>query len=67
MNVRADPRSLVERAIRNTGRLSHDAKPRWSHVADVFAVGSSHATELCKEFGSDPDEIVGNQFEAPDG
>jgi hypothetical protein len=30
--------------------------PRWAHVVNAFAVGSTSAQELCRRFGLDPDE-----------
>lgn len=45
---------LLERAVRNAGSWH---RPRWSHVADKLAVGSSVAIALCQRFGLDPEEI----------
>ena len=32
------------------------SRPRWSVVADRFALGSTYAKQLCRRFGVDPDE-----------
>lgn len=47
---------LLERAVRNAGRLATVTAPRWAHVKNVFAVGSTRARDLCKRFGLDPEE-----------
>lgn len=54
---------LLRRAVRNAGR-GRAFEPRWSHVADVFALGSTFAAELCRRFALDPDEHVGQVPEA---
>ncbi len=51
---------LVERAIRNV-RPSFNGNPRWVAVRDLFAVGSTSATSLCKRFDLDPDEELTNE------
>jgi hypothetical protein len=33
--------------------------PKWAHVRDAFGIGSTSATELCRRFSSDPDELTG--------
>ena len=48
---------LVSRAIANAGR--HAARPLWSHIMHLFAVGSTRAHALCAEHGYDPDQEVG--------
>ena len=50
---------LLERAVRSACR--RDARkgekhPRWTAVSDVFALGSTYATQLCRRYGLDPDE-----------
>lgn len=52
---------LLRRAVR--GCRSHiksrrTKHPRWVHVSDVFALGSTFATQLCRRFDLDPDELV---------
>lgn len=51
---------LVENAVRNAGRLSDRPAPRWHHVAEALAIGSSRAKDLCLRFGLDPDEERGS-------
>lgn len=48
---------LVANAIANAGR--HAARPLWSHIMHLFAVGSTRAHALCAEHGYDPDQEVG--------
>ena len=49
--------ALVRRAVwAATGR---EAKPKWAHVARIFALGSGSARELCRRFDCDPDQTVG--------
>jgi ribosomal protein S13 len=49
---------LLEEAVRNA-RCQHRAAPRWLAVRDLFGVGSTSARYLCREFGLDPEAIVG--------
>lgn len=58
-----DHGDLVMRAVRNAGLHSMEKTYRWVHVKHVFAVGSTVATELCRKFGVDPDEVVGGCFD----
>lgn len=51
---------LVERAIRNV-RPRFNGNPRWVAVRDLFAVGSTSATMLCRRFNLDPDEDLTNE------
>jgi hypothetical protein len=53
---------LVSVAIRNAGRLSDRQAPRWYHVAQVFAIGSTRAASLCVSYGMDPDEERGGEY-----
>jgi hypothetical protein len=51
--------TLTERAVRTSRRNPRNRKEyRWVHVMHTFAVGSTVAKLLCKEFGLDPDELV---------
>jgi hypothetical protein len=53
--------ALLERAVRNgrgRGQKRGQRYPRWSLVADTFALGSTYAIQLCRRFGLDPDELV---------
>lgn len=52
-------RDLVRSAVRNAGRLSKRRAPRWWHVSEALAVGSTLAASLCHRFGFDPDEEIG--------
>ena len=45
---------LVQSPPTGRGRL-----PRWSHVAWAFSVGSTTGAALCRRFGVDPDEMLG--------
>ncbi len=49
---------LVERVLMNVGRRRRKL-PRWAHVSDAFAMGSTYSRELCRAFGMDPDEEIG--------
>lgn len=54
-------RDLLENAVRlalprGRGRGKH---PRWVAVMDTFALGSGYSHALCRRFGFDPDEKVG--------
>ena len=64
-SVAAQAPDLVERAMHNAGRLL-SKKPRWAHVMEVFAVGSTRAKALCGYYGLNPDEEVGLDEEGPD-
>lgn len=50
---------LLGRAVRECrrGRGRHKG-PLWSKVADRFALGSTYASQLCRKYGLDPDEMV---------
>lgn len=58
---------LVSRAVRNAKHRDPGPGPRWSAVADTFALGSTYATHLCRREGLDPDELVGYWPETKDG
>jgi hypothetical protein len=52
---------LLRRAVTNArGHNFRKGAPhvRWAAVADQFALGSTYATQLCRRFGFDPNEIV---------
>lgn len=56
--------------VRQAGHYRRRRGPRWSVVAELCAVGSTAAHELCRRFGVDPDEKVGGPrcgCEAPAG
>lgn len=50
---------LNRRVVANAGRLSSERKPRWAHVADATALGSTAAARLCSDHGFDCGELVG--------
>ena len=54
-----DERDLVGRVVRNLRpRRGERNVMRWVLVRDTFAVGSTVAHELCREFNLDPDEVI---------
>lgn len=57
-----DERDLIRLAISNLrGPSKYRCKrgtERWVLVRDAFAVGSTVARGLCREFGFDPDEAL---------
>ena len=55
----ASTEKLERRVVANAGRLSSERKPRWAHVADATALGSTAAARLCSDHGFDCGELVG--------
>ena len=54
-------RDLMYRAVRNCRSPDYrkgQKHPRWVAVMDTFATGSTRAHELCREFGTNPDDMV---------
>ena len=51
--------SLLFYAIEGAASSSPMRLPRWSHVGNLFGLGSTSANLLCKRFGIDPNELVG--------
>lgn len=51
---------LLQRVLRNLNKRgrSREKLPFWSIVGDKFGLGSGYASQLCRRFGLDPDEIV---------
>ena len=47
---------LVKRAVMNARPHRCGEAPRWVAVMDAFALGSTHAYELCRLHGLDPEE-----------
>lgn len=47
---------LLRRAIRNVRHKK--GAPRWSGIAEAFALGSTYSMQLCCRFDLDPHEIV---------
>lgn len=48
---------LLERVVRSRGRGRKG--PRWARVSRLFCLGSTCASQLCRRFGMDPEESVG--------
>lgn len=51
-------RDLTKRAVIGARATGRGLAYRWVAVMDTFAVGSTVAHNLCREFGLDPDEKV---------
>lgn len=51
-------KDMFERALRNAKPRDCGEAPRWVAVMDTFALGSTYAHMLCRNFGLDPDEMV---------
>lgn len=53
-------RDLIEGVMRNLQGPAGNTygSPRWAIVTDVFAIGSTSACALCREFGLDPEEYL---------
>ena len=49
---------IVRGCARPAGKARVGARPRWSVVADLTALGSTYASQLCRWAGTDPDEQV---------
>lgn len=56
---------LVMRAIRNA--RPRPGAPKWAAVRDVFAVGSTTATALCRRAGIDPDIMGASDIDQEGG
>lgn len=54
---------LVRRAVRNAWPKDRVRVPRWSAVGEVFALGSTYSTQLCRRFDVDPNKLVGPEQE----
>jgi len=52
-------RGVLERMVKYAGYSSNDRKPLWSHVGDITSHGSGYSAAICREFGEDPDRMVG--------
>lgn len=62
MSTTKTTEELLAHAVRHAGYRSCDSgRPRWSHVGDVFGLGSTSATGLCVRFGVNPFEMVDGQ------
>lgn len=44
--------------LKGPSKYRHRGKERWVIVMEVFAVGSTVAHALCREFDLDPDEVL---------
>lgn len=51
-------KELVRRAIANARPNDDVPCPRWAAVCDRFGMGSTYATELCRQYGFDPHEEI---------
>lgn len=50
---------LLGRAVRNArDKRSRGRVARWAIISDLFALGSTYSSQLCRRFGVDPDEEV---------
>lgn len=58
--IEISDQDLIARACKNArAKNFNDVKrPRWHVVMDVFGVGRIVATQLCKHFNLDPEEMV---------
>jgi hypothetical protein len=53
-------RDLVKRALMNVPTVwTRDRRERWSAVSYAFGLGSTYSIELCRNFGLDPHEQIG--------
>jgi hypothetical protein len=52
-------REILARVVEYAGRNSIKRVPRWSHVGSITGHGSGYSADICREFGADPDELVG--------
>lgn len=53
------PHELLGRALRSLDRHVADRGVRWGHVAEIFGLGSTYASRLCRAFELDPGEQIG--------
>lgn len=53
-------RELLQRVLRYLAKRgrTREKLPLWSIVGDKFALGSGYASQLCRRFGLDPNEMV---------
>lgn len=58
--IKFDERDLIRRVLMNLPRAKrkHLQQERWVVVHNRFAVGSTVAYALCREFGLDPEEKI---------
>lgn len=49
---------LLRRAVKNSRPHGRDKHPRWYAVMYTFGLGSTYASQLCKRFELNPDEMV---------
>lgn len=67
MSITYSMRELVERAVRCARPTRTTDAPRWVAIMDTFGLGSTSATQLCREFNLNPHEIVpGARCSCPD-
>lgn len=48
---------LLARVVRSKGRGRKG--PHWARVSRLFSLGSTYSAQLCRRFGVDPEEQVG--------
>lgn len=58
MPIPISDKDLIKAAIRNARARALGKSQRWVAVKDTFALGSTYAYELCRDYGFNPDEEV---------
>ena len=53
-----EQRDMIRQVLLNLKRYSKSHAARWVAVMHAFAISSTAATDLCNEFGLDPQEIL---------
>lgn len=48
---------LLGRVVRSKGRGRKG--PRWARVSYLFNLGSTYSAQLCRRYGVDPEEKIG--------
>jgi hypothetical protein len=49
---------LLGRVIKHVPNPTFAPKPRWYCVAELLAIGSGSAMDMCRRFGHDPDQTI---------
>lgn len=52
-------KATIRDALRGIGAVADGKAPRWSHVGNLFSVGSTNAMQMCRDNDVDPHEQVG--------
>ena len=55
-------RVSLKKAIENLGHIAKTRAVRWSHVGEIFSLGSTSAITVCRDQGVDPFEVIGNDY-----